>query len=96
MATLGSLVYRVNKQREALQWVRDQHGTAFYDFEWDSEKGWILRAELPGPDWLRELIGIDYFADVALVAFYDNTEVSLAHDKPVPPSGLALRATGLL
>ena len=57
---LGLLVYRVNKQREVIQWVKDHRGTVRYDFEWDEEKqSSILDPEPPGPDWLRELIGID-------------------------------------
>ena len=32
MAWLGALVYRVNKQKEAVQWVRDEGGTVYYDY----------------------------------------------------------------
>ena len=65
----------MNKQKEAVEWVRDHRGTVFCDFEWDFEKGSIVDAELPGrPEWLRELIGIDYFADVVCVDLND-TEV---------------------
>ena len=69
MAFLGSLVYRVNKQKEAIRWVQDHGGTVYYDFQSeDIEQGRIDGdAEPPGPDWLRELIGVDYFADVAFV-----------------------------
>ena len=58
----------VNKQREAVQWVKDHGGYVTYDFQLDER-------ELPGPDWLCELIGIDYFADVVWVIF-DGTEFS--------------------
>ncbi len=77
MAFLGSLVFRVNKQKEAVQWVQDYRGIVYYDFEWDPEDGRIDEAKLPGPDWLRELIGLDYLADVVVVEFWDNgTQVS--------------------
>ena len=64
---LGLLVHRVNKQKEAVQWVKDQGGAVFYDFEWNVEGGQIDDPQPPGPDWLRELIGVDYFADVVKV-----------------------------
>ena len=71
---LGLLVYRVNKQRDAVQWVKDQGGLVVYDFEWEIGKGAIDDPEPPGPDWLGDLIGIDYFADVVFVDF-NSTEV---------------------
>ena len=64
---LGLLVYRVNKQREAIQWVREHGGYVYYDYQFELLGGVIDDAEPPGPDWLRELIGVDYFADVAYV-----------------------------
>ncbi|MCH7725471.1 MAG: hypothetical protein IH991_03155 [Planctomycetes bacterium] len=65
---LGLLAYRVNKQKEAVQWVRDHRGKVYYDFQWDEVKeSSIDDAEPPGPDWLRNLIGVDYFSDVAYV-----------------------------
>ncbi|MCH7729836.1 MAG: hypothetical protein IH991_25705 [Planctomycetes bacterium] len=54
--------------------MQDHGGTVYYDFEWELDKGVIDDAEPPGPEWLRELIGIDYFADVVVVDF-DGTEV---------------------
>ena len=71
---LGLLVHRVNKQKEAVQWVKDHGGWVRYDYEWEREKkSPIEDAEPPGPDWLRELIGIDYFTDVTLVGFHNAT-----------------------
>ena len=68
MAFLSALVYRVNKQREAVQWVQDHGGSVYYDFEWNEKELWLASDRRPpGPDWLRELIGIDYFADVVFV-----------------------------
>ncbi|MCH7729726.1 MAG: hypothetical protein IH991_25130 [Planctomycetes bacterium] len=64
---LGLLVYRVNKQREVVQWVNDNGGLVLYDCEWDN--GWIDGAEPPRPEWLCDLIGIDYFADIVGVGF---------------------------
>ncbi|MCH7725193.1 MAG: hypothetical protein IH991_01740 [Planctomycetes bacterium] len=43
---LGLLVHRVNKQKEAVQWVRDMGGVVRYDFELD-EYGVDLADPLP-------------------------------------------------
>ena len=74
MAFLGALVYRVNKQREAVQWVKEHGGEIYYDYQWELSEGVIDDPDPPGPDWLRDLIGIDYFADVVFVDF-DDTEI---------------------
>ena len=68
---LGLLVHRVNNQKEAVQWEREHGGSVRYDFQYDEYDEFYLKkgAEPPGPDWLRELIGIDYFADVLRVDF---------------------------
>ena len=71
---LGLIVNRVNKQKQAIAWVREHGGTALYDFQWN-ERGFITNGEPPGPDWLRERVGIDYFADVAYVSL-DKPEIS--------------------
>ena len=73
---LGLLVYRVNKQKEVVQWVRDHGGTVGYDFQWDEVKeSSINDAQPPGPDWLRNLIGVDYFSDVR-VLYLGDTQVT--------------------
>lgn len=74
---LGLLVNRVNKQRETVNWVKEMGGTVYYDFQWDLEEPYSMPfpGKPPGPDWLRELIGVDYFADVLIVVL-DDTRVS--------------------
>ena len=59
---LGWFVNRVNQQRQTVQWVTELGGFVRYDYE-----NPLRIAELPGPDWLRNLIGIDYFANVVMV-----------------------------
>ena len=51
---LGLLVYRVNKQRDAVQWVKEHGGRVYYDFEFKLPKGVYYNAEPPSPEWLRE------------------------------------------
>ena len=45
----------------------------YMSFEYDEHGTLILHRELPGPDWLCELIGVDFFASVV--------EVSLGTDR---------------
>ena len=60
----------VNKQKRVVAWTRN-HGYVRYDYEVD-ETG------PPGPGWLREWIGIDYFATVTEVHLCDGTATSLS------------------
>ena len=63
---LGVLVKRANDQRKSVDAVKELGGSILYDFQMtgDSMYDYDKDAELPGPDLLRDLIGIDYFADV--------------------------------
>jgi hypothetical protein len=62
---LGIVVNRANRQRKAVKAIRAGGGSVVYDYETD-EKVWVLKpnAPPPGPAWLRDRIGIDYFATV--------------------------------
>ena len=82
---LGLLVHRVNMQKEAVQWVKDHGGGIAYDFEWDEvKKSLIDDAKPPGPDWLRKLIGIDYFADVVIVVCNNTKVVDIGSLRELP------------
>ncbi len=82
---LGWKVERARKQREAVAWVDEMGGSVSYDYEVDG----VLKP--PGPKWLRNLLGIDYFDDVVGVGF-GTTQVS----DVTPLSGLtSLRALDL-
>lgn len=61
---LSLLVHRVGKQRKAVAWVVEMGGTVYYDYEVEDEKP-------PGPGWLRNLIGVDYFSTVEAVRLTD-------------------------
>lgn len=66
-------VHRVNQQKEAVAWVTGVGGTVSYDYEIGNPAAW----NPPGPDWLRKLLGIDYFATVNVVELpYDTTDIS--------------------
>ena len=73
---LGWLVHRANQQRHAVQWVMELNGSLVrYDFELNSKGQSIRDGEPPKPEWLRNLVGIDYFANVVMV-FLHSTQVS--------------------
>jgi hypothetical protein len=71
--TLGWKVDKVRKQRRAVAWVQESGGDVSYDYEWDN--GRVPNPQPPGPKWLRELLGIDFFDGVNLVHLIDS-EVS--------------------
>jgi len=56
---LGWLTHRARVQREAVAAIVHAGGEVFYDHDWMNPA-----AKPPGPVWLRELIGRDYFDTV--------------------------------
>lgn len=77
---LGWFVSRVTKQRRAVQWVEESGGRVIYDYEMRRYQ-WPFVEDAkppPGPAWLRDLIGIDYFAKVVTVDLYDSQVRDLA------------------
>ena len=70
--------WKMNKAREqakAVAWVQEMGGWVRYDYEFDQEDEFIEGAKPPGPEWLREVLGIDFTDDVVGVNF-DETQVS--------------------
>ena len=91
---LGFIVNRANKQKQAVAWIRENGGWVYYDFEWNDQTRTVKHAEPSGADWLRDWIGIDYFADVSFVyvVWYKTDDIA-----PLSPltdlRGLRLNAT---
>ena len=72
---LGWKVRQVERQKEAIAWVKEVGGRVTYayeSYENDEHGSLVLNGELPGPDWLCQLIGVDYFASVAEVSLADG------------------------
>ncbi len=57
-------VNRVRNQRAVLAEIQRLGGGALYDYERNYNVGLSSRAGPSGPAWLRDLLGVDYFADV--------------------------------
>jgi Leucine-rich repeat (LRR) protein len=65
---IGYASYRANRQRGAVEALRAQGAQVRYahEYEFDAKHGPVRRAEitnapLPGPDWLRGVVGEHYF-----------------------------------
>ena len=89
---LGLISNRANRQRRAVETIRQSGGELYYDYQlkdWrETECVSLYRlndeviqpdAPPPGPGWLRNLIGIDYLASVAII-FADKDIESVANE----------------
>jgi Leucine-rich repeat (LRR) protein len=65
----GWATNEAHKQRTAVAWITEWGGTALYDYEFDQNGFRLGRhdVDLPGPRWLRELLGRDFFGNVVQV-----------------------------
>ncbi|MCH7493256.1 leucine-rich repeat domain-containing protein, partial [bacterium] len=78
--SLGVVVFRAHEQRRVVESVGEMGGTVGYDCQRNAN-GRMIYAEPPGPKWLVELIGVDYFQEVSLVGLpvaQDSDLTSLA------------------
>jgi Leucine-rich repeat (LRR) protein len=62
-------IERARRQRETVSAIIEVGGWVRYDYELDASGRRIAAAEAPGPTWLRELLGVDFFAEVIQVHF---------------------------
>jgi hypothetical protein len=75
---LGVTAYRANRQRKAVETIRSYRAYVRYDYEL-ADNGWEVRRDNPlppGPVWLRDLIGIDYFATAVNVCMDHGNDVN--------------------
>ncbi len=58
----------------------------YYDFEWEYHRGFLDNPLPPGPQWLSELLGMDFLADVVLVDAQDSglRDDDLRHVEQLP------------
>jgi hypothetical protein len=77
---LGWIVHRTQVQRDAVAAIGRAGGRAIYDWEWANGQR-VLNAGAPGPRWLVDRLGVDYFGNL-VVADFTGTRVGdagLAH-----------------
>ncbi len=75
---LGVTASRANRQRKAVETIRSYGAYVRYDYEM-ADNGWEVRRDNPlppGPVWLRNLIGIDYFATAVNVCLDHGNDVN--------------------
>jgi hypothetical protein len=70
---LGWEVNRVRNQRLVVAEIERLNGHMYYDYERNFNVGLSTSAapEPPGPKWLRDLLGVDYFAEVVEISVSD-------------------------
>ncbi len=66
---------RAKRQREAVAIVRKIGGKVEYEYQRDSAGNHVWNAVPPGPAWLRNVLGIDFFCNATFV-FLPNTLVT--------------------
>src|SRR5690242_2663833 len=64
---LGLKMRQANRQREAVEAIRELGGNVSYDYEFKPKGALDYVPTPPGPVWLRTLFGIDLFANVVSV-----------------------------
>ena len=81
---LGWKLHKVNQQRRAITKIKELGGTVFYDTDRHLADPGDQLAFKP-PQWLRELLGDDYFDSVVAVRIYreDLDDVSFLDDLPM-------------
>ena len=70
---LGWRARRASIQRRAVAIVKAAGGSVMYDFQAPPGRPFSPGASPPAPRWLRELVGDEYFQEVAVV-FLENTK----------------------
>jgi len=67
---LGWSVRKAERQRKAVEAIREAGGWVWYDYQFDKSGNLVRSAERPAPEWLRKRVGIHFFTVVRTVANY--------------------------
>jgi len=59
---------KAERQRKAVKAINDMGAMVIYDYEYTSLDNPLLPGP-PGPTWFRDLVGVDFVADVVEVSF---------------------------
>ena len=73
-------VKAAREQKAAVDEIARLDGRMSYDWEVDANLKFVSNAEPPGPEWLRNLLGVDFFAHVLCV----NLNLSEVTDADLP------------
>ena len=83
---LGIQASQAKRERRAVARIVELGGLVRYDWEHDEAGKYQSDAAPPGPDWLRNVIGSEFFQDVvyAQLSFTDANDVDMARVADLP------------
>ena len=70
---LGVQVNRANHQKAVVRWLTENGGVGYYGWQLDKDGQKNGNRHPPGPAWLRDQIGDEYFQDVVGVDAHSAT-----------------------
>jgi hypothetical protein len=74
-AWLGKRIEQKRKERESVAAIVKLGGIVRYDYQCDPSRIGFPNAEPPGPHWLRNLLGENFFSEVVHVVFNNRSNV---------------------
>ncbi|MCY2981587.1 MAG: leucine-rich repeat domain-containing protein [Planctomycetota bacterium] len=69
---LGVAIPRAQQQKKAADWVRSFGRTPYYSYQFDPNGNYTKTHKPWGPNWFRELLGIDFFYAIRMVHLDDK------------------------
>ena len=69
---LGWHVEQARRQREAVAWVQEMGGKVQYEYEYAKNGKREANPQPPGPKWLRQLFGIDFWDEVVFIYIHNE------------------------
>jgi hypothetical protein len=58
--------HNAREQKRVVAWLREKEAFMRYDYQIDDQGEDIINAALPGPKWIRDVLGIDFVDSVVL------------------------------
>ncbi len=71
---LGVQVDRAHRQRSLLAVIQKANGQPSYDYQFDANWMGVWDPKPPGPEWLRNLIGVEYFSNITGAFYWHATD----------------------
>ncbi len=70
--SLGWICHKAREQRKTVEAIEELGGWVCYDYQVDASGDYTPDAEPPGPAWFRNLVGLDFLADVVKASFIND------------------------
>ena len=85
---LGVEMKNAREQNEAADKLTKMNGYVLYDWQTNADDNSLTSAQPPGPKWLRNLLGSDFFASVVFVLCHDDYADAKLADLEITDAGL--------